>query len=385
MAAVAAARYRPAEDDGLENVGAYLNAHRPWMSLLGVRLRPAAAAHKERLVRRRCWHAARPASMRAHAAAAVRRNGAGQTNHSPRFAPTLQAELSLIEQLLPEELLLHIFERLPITALGTAQCVCAQWRRVGATQTLWRRACRCGGAGPRQGWLHRAGLAGAAACAAAHCCRCCRAGCAARRGKPLCSAASSRLSLTCHPTLPPPPNSDAFFTSTSEQNAAQCRAHYRGCWKRMLLERPHLRFDGARLGRAGASSGGRGGRRGRAIAGSECGTDLRLSLSSSSHFLGPETPATSAARPPARPPARRHLRVPQHVPEARRGGVADAQRGAPGALLQVGAEPLRGWSAWAGKAVNTRGSVAHVPMRSEWGKARSCSLTYPACKSIDPA
>ncbi len=58
-----------------------------------------------------------------------------------------QGELSLIEQLLPEELLLHIFERLPITALATSQLVCRQWRRVAATQTLWRRACMCVGAG----------------------------------------------------------------------------------------------------------------------------------------------------------------------------------------------------------------------------------------------
>lgn len=49
MAAVAA--LRPCEvEEALENVGAYLNAYRPWMSLLGVRLRPAGAS-KERQVR----------------------------------------------------------------------------------------------------------------------------------------------------------------------------------------------------------------------------------------------------------------------------------------------------------------------------------------------
>ena len=42
---------------------------------------------------------------------------------------------------------------------------------------------------------------------------------------------------------------DAFFSSTMEQNAALCRQHYRGCWKRMLLERPHLRFDGIYVSR----------------------------------------------------------------------------------------------------------------------------------------
>jgi hypothetical protein len=54
----------------------------------------------------------------------------------------LQGDLSLIEQLLPEEMLLHIFERLPIASLAAAQLVCRQWRSVGDTQTLWRRACR---------------------------------------------------------------------------------------------------------------------------------------------------------------------------------------------------------------------------------------------------
>lgn len=54
---------------------------------------------------------------------------------------TLQGELSLIEKMLPEEMLLHIFERLPITALAAAQCVCRQWRSVGATPALWRAAC----------------------------------------------------------------------------------------------------------------------------------------------------------------------------------------------------------------------------------------------------
>lgn len=60
----------------------------------------------------------------------------------PASANALQGELSLIEKTLPEELLLHIFEQLPITALAAAQCVCTQWRRVGDTPSLWRRACK---------------------------------------------------------------------------------------------------------------------------------------------------------------------------------------------------------------------------------------------------
>ncbi|PRW56111.1 F-box 7 [Chlorella sorokiniana] len=138
MAAVATERYIEPSD----NAAAYIQGYRPWMSLLGVRLRHGAP-HQ-----------------------------------------TKQGELALIEQLLPEELLLHIFERLPIIGLATAQLVCRQWRRVGAAQPLWRRACM-----------------------------------------------------------------NAFFTSTPEQNAALVRAQYRGCWKRMLMERPHLRFDGIYVSR----------------------------------------------------------------------------------------------------------------------------------------
>lgn len=120
----------------------YLSAYRPWMSLLNVRVKHFGG-QKEK-----------------------------------------EGELSLIEKMLPEELLLHIFERLPIASLAAAQCVCSQWRRVGDAQPLWRRACK-----------------------------------------------------------------EAFFTSTMDQNAALAKQQYRGCWKRMLLERPHLRFDGIYVSR----------------------------------------------------------------------------------------------------------------------------------------
>ena len=43
--------------------------------------------------------------------------------------------------MLPEEMLAAVFERLPVGSLGAAQCVCSQWRRVGATPDLWRAAC----------------------------------------------------------------------------------------------------------------------------------------------------------------------------------------------------------------------------------------------------
>lgn len=45
-----AAMARPCQQEEAENVGAYLNAVRPWMSLLGVRLRHGGST-KEREVR----------------------------------------------------------------------------------------------------------------------------------------------------------------------------------------------------------------------------------------------------------------------------------------------------------------------------------------------
>ncbi len=49
--------------------------------------------------------------------------------------------LAPIQTMLPEEMLAAVFERLPVGSLGAAQCVCSQWRRVGATPDLWRAAC----------------------------------------------------------------------------------------------------------------------------------------------------------------------------------------------------------------------------------------------------
>lgn len=120
----------------------FLRAYRPWMSLLNVRLKHAGSQEEKSI------------------------------------------EPSLIEKLLPEEVLLLVLERLPITSLAAAQCVCRQWRNVGASQSLWLRACN-----------------------------------------------------------------EAFFTSTAEQNAALVRQQYGGSWKRMLLERPHLRYDGIYVSR----------------------------------------------------------------------------------------------------------------------------------------
>ena len=38
-------------------------------------------------------------------------------------------------------MLAAVLGRLPVGSLGAAQCVCRQWRRVGAAPELWRAAC----------------------------------------------------------------------------------------------------------------------------------------------------------------------------------------------------------------------------------------------------
>lgn len=50
-------------------------------------------------------------------------------------------ELSLIEQLLPNEMLLLVFAQLPLSSLGAVALVSRQWRGVAAAPSLWRAAC----------------------------------------------------------------------------------------------------------------------------------------------------------------------------------------------------------------------------------------------------
>ena len=52
-----------------------------------------------------------------------------------------ERQLSLIEQLLPNEMLLMVFSKLPIHALGSASIVCRQWQAVASSPSLWRTAC----------------------------------------------------------------------------------------------------------------------------------------------------------------------------------------------------------------------------------------------------
>lgn len=68
--------------------------------------------------------------------------------HAWRFGRALpgcpglvQGDASLLHQVLPDEMLMLIFARLPPSSLGAAGCVCKLWKRLLSTSTLWRTAC----------------------------------------------------------------------------------------------------------------------------------------------------------------------------------------------------------------------------------------------------
>jgi len=52
-----------------------------------------------------------------------------------------EVELALIQKLLPEELMLKIFELLDPHVLGRLACVCSQWRAWTMYSPLWKAAC----------------------------------------------------------------------------------------------------------------------------------------------------------------------------------------------------------------------------------------------------
>ncbi|KAL4540878.1 hypothetical protein Ndes2437B_g05283 [Nannochloris sp. 'desiccata'] len=90
------------QNENKMSAAAYIRAYRPWHSLYNVRLR-------------------------------LETNTGGDDH---------QRELSLIETLLNNEMLLLIFSRLPIASVGACQVVCKQWRTVGETSSLWQAACK---------------------------------------------------------------------------------------------------------------------------------------------------------------------------------------------------------------------------------------------------
>jgi len=66
----------------------------------------------------------------------------GQRLKQGGTAPPNDEDLSLVQRLLSEELLVKVFEKLPITSLGIVPCVCKQWRSASNAPSLWKNACR---------------------------------------------------------------------------------------------------------------------------------------------------------------------------------------------------------------------------------------------------
>uniref|UniRef100_A0A0D6QR07 F-box domain-containing protein n=1 Tax=Araucaria cunninghamii TaxID=56994 RepID=A0A0D6QR07_ARACU len=91
------------DDVGRRKSALYLNAHRPWLSLYGIRVRPVPAF--------------------------------GSLSNKPTPDP------ALIHQILPEELLFEVFARMTPYSLGRAACICRKWRNAVRTPSLWRNAC----------------------------------------------------------------------------------------------------------------------------------------------------------------------------------------------------------------------------------------------------
>ncbi|KAK9817830.1 hypothetical protein WJX72_002832 [[Myrmecia] bisecta] len=105
-----------------------------------------------------------------------------------------KALLAPIQKLLPEELLLLIFAKLPAYSLAGAQCVCQNWRTVGNNPELWKAA--------------------------------------------------------CNEAFQLPNTASGIVTEAQEAKTLRLlRVMYRGSWKAMFLERPHLRFDGVYVSR----------------------------------------------------------------------------------------------------------------------------------------
>eukprot|EP00884_Botryococcus_braunii_P021409 jgi/Botrbrau1/7952/Bobra.9_2s0110.1 len=99
----------------------------------------------------------------------------------------VQETNSLLQRLLPEELLIHVFTFLGPADVAIAQLVCRQWRHAGLFPDLWKLACEEAFRIPNRG---------------------------------------EAMSM-----------------------ARRVQLLHRGCWRRMFLERPHVRFDGIYVSR----------------------------------------------------------------------------------------------------------------------------------------
>jgi F-box protein 9 len=142
-----------------------------------------------------------------------------------------QEDLALIQRQLPDELMHTIFAHMGPYTIGVAACACKQWRRFAEV-----RGARCGR-------LLRAGQGRVACCApggvAATPCHTC---------PPLTRVHALLLQ---HPRHWEAASRQAFAPSTMDAAQVQqlLRSHFRGSWRRLFLELPHVRFDGLYVAR----------------------------------------------------------------------------------------------------------------------------------------
>lgn len=122
-----------------------LQAFRPWHTLYGVRLRPKQPTQQ---VGARGTVNKGPGLFFSLFVSSCNVMQCNAYDYCKRYMVSFRIstqdsdrQLSLIEKLLPNEVLLLVFARLPVTSLGGAQCVCQQWRVVGNYPSLWRAAC----------------------------------------------------------------------------------------------------------------------------------------------------------------------------------------------------------------------------------------------------
>lgn len=81
------------------------------------------------------WAGSRPWQGLLNVRVVSRRNADDDTEMENRT-------LSLIEQLLPDDLLVYIFSWLPIQSQAFCRCVCKSWNRIGEERILWKSACQ---------------------------------------------------------------------------------------------------------------------------------------------------------------------------------------------------------------------------------------------------
>ncbi len=121
----------------------------------------------------------------------------------------LQVELAPIQEMLPDEMVMHILARVSPYSLGAVACTCSHWKMLAEVRDNLH--------------AHRT------------------------------ARVSWRKAIFCaqRPKLWETACDEAFQQQIPEKHerAALVRHSFRGCWRRLFLERPHLRFDGIYVSR----------------------------------------------------------------------------------------------------------------------------------------